>query len=366
MGRGYLLGAVAAVALSLVSGPATAKTLDLIVKDSEPAEGRAKVEASKLAELAKGVDADPKNRQARFEHVRALMQNGKLEEALAAAKAWREKDAYNLVVVRLLGDIYTELGQTENATRTYSAVVELLPEDASAQRALASVLKQGGDVQGAYDRLKAAALIRPDDARLSFELADAAHRLGRLGEAEELFKAVVENDKTPTATRYPAKQRLAQVYGERRRAALKTGKKDQAAALMAQIDALDIKGGAINDIKVFLTWDTDRSDVDLWVTNPAGEKIFYSHKQGKFGGALFGDVTTGYGPESFTAKTAQPGTYKITVNYYSAGRSAFPEARGEVVVVLNEGRPDEKKTVLPYRLFKAKQTVTVAHVQVKK
>ena len=37
----------------------------------------------------------------------------------------------------------------------------------------------------------------------------------------------------------------------------------------------------MNDVKVYLTWDTDRSDVDLWVLNPGGEKIFYSHKQGR-------------------------------------------------------------------------------------
>jgi uncharacterized protein YfaP (DUF2135 family) len=100
------------------------------------------------------------------------------------------------------------------------------------------------------------------------------------------------------------------------------------------------------------------------VVNPSGEKVFYSHKVGKHGGALFGDVTSGYGPESFTAKNAVPGVYKIKVNYFSAGRSAFPEARGEVVVVINEGRANQQKMVFPYRLFKAKQTVTVAHVKV--
>ena len=93
----------------------------------------------------------------------------------------------------------------------------------------------------------------------------------------------------------------------------------------------------MNDIKVYLTWDTDRTDVDLWVLNPAGEKIFYSHKQGKGGDALFDDVTTGYGPESYSARQAAPGKYLVSVNYYGTSRDAFAEARGEVTVVLRRG-----------------------------
>ena len=41
----------------------------------------------------------------------------------------------------------------------------------------------------------------------------------------------------------------------------------------------------------------------------------------------------------------------------------FPP-RGEVIVVLDEGKPEEHKFVLPYKLFDEKQTVTVARIQV--
>ena len=107
--------------------------------------------------------------------------------------------------------------------------------------------------------------------------------------------------------RYPAKQRLAQIYQQLERTAKAAGKTDDAANLAKSIKELKLSGGTENDIKVYLTWDTDHSDVDLWVTNPAGEKVFYSHKNGKFGEALYDDVTTGYGPESFTAPKAAPG-----------------------------------------------------------
>lgn len=353
----------AVCAVGLAAGPRK-PSLSLTPVDREPAGGRTALDAVAIAELRAEVAANPKDRRARFALIQGLMASDKLAEARDAAIAWREVDAYNLVVVRLLGDIYSELGQRRQALRTYSAVVELLPKDAGAQRALASVLKQSGDIRAAYDRLAAAATLRPDDLRLRFELGDAAHRLGRLAEAQASFAQVASSEAANESIRYPAKQRLAQIYSEKRRAALAAGNQALAAELESALDALAIKGGSKSDIKIYLTWDTDRSDVDLWVTNPVGEKIFYSHKTGKFGGELFHDVTNGYGPESFTAHRAARGTYVVAVHYYSAGRSNFPEARGEVVVVLDEGTAREKKHVLPYRLFAKDQVVTVAKIDV--
>lgn len=355
------LGAGYAVAESHNSHPASAR-LTLTPVDSEPSDGQSALSDEQLAALKTAVADEPRNRQARFELVRGLMRKRAFADALSAAREWRERDAYNLVVVRLLGDIHSELGDRVAALRAYSAVVELLPEDAKAQRALASVLKQNGNLQAAYDRLAAASAQRPDDTRLAFELADVAQRMGRMDDARMRFETIVEDGETSMAVRYPAKQRLAQIYSQERRGADSDPDREQ--ALTDKIESLRIDGGVENDIKIFLTWDTDRSDVDLWVKNPAKEKIFYSHKKGRYGGALYGDVTTGYGPESFTAKQARKGTYTVQVNYFSAGRSNFPEARGEVIVVLDEGKATEQRHVLPYRLYRAGQTVTVARIHV--
>lgn len=351
MHRGTALITSALIATTLVS-PAVAgdSRLRLLPAEQEPAGSRAQAADTELSALRDKVAADPKDRAARFALVRGLQRAGKLAEALAAAQAWRAVDAYNLVVVRLIGDLHSELGDRAKARRAYSAVVELLPKDAAAHRALASVLKQAGDLQGAYDRLAAAAAQSSKDRRLAFELADVAARLGKTDEARARFEAIIGDPETAEAVRYPAKQRLAQIY--------------QQLGLADAVKDLRLAGGTENDLKVYLTWDTDHSDVDLWVTNPSGEKVFYSHKQGKYGEALYDDVTTGYGPESFTAPRAVAGDYVVQVNYYGRGRSNFSEARGEVVVVLDEGKPTEQKHVLPYRLFDEKQTVTVARIRV--
>ena len=315
--------------------------------------------------MRKAVTDAPDDRGKRFALVRGLMAAGLLDDALKEAQAWRAKDAYNLLVVRLLGDVYEARGEKDKAKRAYSAVVELLPKDAEAQRALATVLKEQGDLDGAYDRLLAATKIRPEDARLGFELADVAQRLGKIDEAASRLEAIVGAESTDALVRFPAKQRLAQIYGEKRRSALAAGNTGDATALQKKIDALSLEGGSQNDLKVYLTWDVDRTDVDLWVTTPSGEKIFYEHKQGENGAALYGDVTNGYGPESFSAPHGKKGKYVVQVNYFGTSRTAFTEARGEVVVVLHEGTANEEKHVLPYELFTPKQTVTVAEVEVK-
>jgi len=355
-----VLAAAAPIAGAAGEAP---KKLSLVPGEREPAQSDAP-SAATLLELRKKVVDKPRDREARFNHVRALMRARQLPDALEAARAWRAIDAYNLVVVRLIGDIYSELGDKAAARRAYSAVVELLPRDATAQRALASVLKQAGDLDGAYDRLAAAAELSPKDPRLAFERADVAARLGRAGEARQRFQAIVDDPATPQAVGYPASQRLAQLDRQLAREAAAGGRTDEAGALEAEIARLHLAGGTENDIKVYLTWDTDKSDVDLWVTNPAGERVYYEHKAGRFGEALYDDVTTGYGPESFTAPHAHAGDYVVQVNYYGAGRSNFSEARGEVVVILDEGKPTESRKVLPYRLFAVGQTVTVARISV--
>jgi tetratricopeptide (TPR) repeat protein len=340
--------------------------LKLTPLDREPKSGVKRPGAADLEKLRAAASEGPRDRERRFELVRALMRAGRLEEALVEAKRWREKDAYNLVVVRLLGDIHTEMGNRAEARRAYSSVVELLPGDGEAQRALATVLKQGGDLEGARQRLVAAFEKRADDFRLAFELGDVEQRLGRTDAAAARFRGIIDAAAAPQAVRYPAAQRLAQIHAALRRRALSEGKSAEAGRHTASIDALGVKGGVENDIKVYLTWDTDRSDVDLWVKTPSGETVKYDHRTGKGGEALFDDVTSGYGPESFTAKRAQPGRYEVLVNYFGGRRGAFGEARGEVTIVLHEGTALERKQVLPYRLFQPTQTVSVAAIDVRR
>lgn len=72
------------------------------------------------------------------------------------------------------------------------------------------------------------------------------------------------------------------------------------------------------DIQITLTWDKI-CDVDLHVTDPNGEEIYYSHQRSASGGWLDVDNTHGYGPENvfWNRGEAPAGEYQVNVNYYS-------------------------------------------------
>jgi len=109
------------------------------------------------------------------------------------------------------------------------------------------------------------------------------------------------------------------------------------------------------DLRITLTWDTDGTDIDLWVTDPNGEKCFYSHKATKIGGSLDTDVTDGYGPETFTLSRCIKGRYLVQVHYYGGRRPTFCK----VEVVRKEGTPQEKRKVHRFLLRSVGEVRTV-------
>lgn len=75
------------------------------------------------------------------------------------------------------------------------------------------------------------------------------------------------------------------------------------------------------DVRVVLNWNKDNTDIDLWVTDPNGEKCMYSHKSTEIGGRLSDDFTGGFGPEQFLLKKAISGTYKIQTNFFGENQA---------------------------------------------
>ena len=71
-----------------------------------------------------------------------------------------------------------------------------------------------------------------------------------------------------------------------------------------------------SDLRVTISWNTDATDVDLWVIEPDGTKVFYSSPRSKNGGELSQDQTQGYGPERYQIAKAMPGEYRIIVHYF--------------------------------------------------
>lgn len=77
-------------------------------------------------------------------------------------------------------------------------------------------------------------------------------------------------------------------------------------------------GTGVGDIFTTLTWNRE-GDIDLWLIEPDGNKIYYANPYSETGGELDYDNTVAYGPENiFYDETTPPsGKYEVWVHYYS-------------------------------------------------
>ncbi len=120
------------------------------------------------------------------------------------------------------------------------------------------------------------------------------------------------------------------------------------------------------DVRIVLNWDADNTDMDLWVTEPSGEKCFYSHNRTINGGRMSRDFTQGYGPEEYMVKVARSGKYKIQANYYGSRSQKISGAVTlQAEVYTNYGRENETSQDLTFRLTKGKEVVTVGEIMFK-
>ncbi|MHC4731984.1 MAG: hypothetical protein ACYS6Z_15535, partial [Planctomycetota bacterium] len=119
------------------------------------------------------------------------------------------------------------------------------------------------------------------------------------------------------------------------------------------------------DLVVVMEWNTDGTDIDLHVTDPAGEECFYQHQQTKMGGRLTDDVTGGFGPEMFLLPKAAPGEYLARAHYYSeAGNRLSMRTKVYVTIVRRWGTEREEVTRKVVTLGRSKDTKELARVHV--
>jgi uncharacterized protein YfaP (DUF2135 family) len=95
---------------------------------------------------------------------------------------------------------------------------------------------------------------------------------------------------------------------------------------------------------VTLTWDQNGTDVDLYITEPGGETMWYSNRLTTNGLELDFDNVTGFGPEHGTLEvegdTVEDGFYVVRVHYYSDHDTDLA-ATGNVTIVVNEGSENQ-------------------------
>ncbi|XFC38897.1 VIT domain-containing protein [Stenotrophomonas indicatrix] len=120
------------------------------------------------------------------------------------------------------------------------------------------------------------------------------------------------------------------------------------------------------DLRVVLAWDADNSDMDLWVTDPNGERAYYGNRLTYQGGQMSQDFTGGYGPEQFSLRNAKPGKYKVEANYFGSRQQLVTGATTLMLrLTTHWGTPKQKDQRVTMRLKDRAETVLVGEFEVK-
>ncbi|MBN5050780.1 DUF2135 domain-containing protein [Stenotrophomonas maltophilia] len=120
------------------------------------------------------------------------------------------------------------------------------------------------------------------------------------------------------------------------------------------------------DLRVVLAWDADNSDMDLWVTDPNGERAYYGNRLTYQGGQMSQDFTGGYGPEQFSLRNAKPGKYKVEANYFGSRQQLVTGATTLMLrLTTHWGTPKQKDQVVTMRLKDRAETVLVGEFEVR-
>jgi hypothetical protein len=130
----------------------------------------------------------------------------------------------------------------------------------------------------------------------------------------------------------------------------------EANAALAKLKAMGGSSSALDprlvalldtDVRVVMEWNTPRTDLDLWVTEPKGAKVGYSYPLSPWGGKLSGDVTNGYGPEEYIIRRANSGKYEVRAETFASDRTN-PNGPSTLTVRLirNFGRPSQSEELI--------------------
>ncbi len=127
-----------------------------------------------------------------------------------------------------------------------------------------------------------------------------------------------------------------------------------------------LRGAMPLDLRVVLAWDSDNSDMDLWVTDPNGERAYYGNRLTRQGGQMSQDFTGGYGPEQFSLRDAKPGVYKVEANYFGS-REQVVTGSATLMLRLSThwGTPGQQDKAVTMRLTEDESTVLVGEFQVR-
>jgi hypothetical protein len=254
------------------------------------------------------------------------------------------------------------LHDTAGAVRALSCVIETNPGRTDALRLVGYRLldlDQPGQAARLFGQVQRQRPFEPHSYR---DLARALESNGRYGLAAlnyEIVLAGTWHNRFRDSLKHVAREDYAQMMQQALR---QPGVSPEVADFFGQ----RLKGLGSQrqgDLRVTISWNSDATDVDLWVIEPDGSKCFYQNRRTR-SGELSEDMTQGYGPERYQAMKALPGEYRVIVHYFSPNPNLLGgETHVNVVVTRHAGTPQETTERHTVILKKKNEQVEVRRVK---
>jgi len=250
--------------------------------------------------------------------------------------------------------VFASRGQRGLALRVLSNLAELQLEDRGLLRVLAYRLQEMGETAQAIRVLRRVAELAPDEPQ-------SWRDLGLAQAAAGAWQPAVDALWTAASGTWDGR------FGDIDVIAL--GELDAIAATHpVDLTAVDprLRRNLPLDVRVALAWDTDDTDIDLWVKDPNGEWVSYQSPLSRQGGRNTRDVTNGYGPEVFSLRKAIPGVYEVRARYFGSHRQALGNGTSVMMrLTTGFGTKGEKHRDVILRLEEARDEVLVGTFDVR-
>jgi tetratricopeptide (TPR) repeat protein len=289
--------------------------------------------------------------------------------ALAEAQRWHHKTPGDSLALVALGESFEAMGQPRWAARAYGSLIDLFPSRADVRRFAAARLERVAQRQGrsvpaalalAIDSYRVAREQRPDHPTSHRLYAFALTKIGDHAKAFTVLREALD-------ARYPG-GRFAGVTEVLREdlgliaAAWIAAQPQKREVIQARLEDAGAKLATDPSIRFVLNWETDTNDVDLHVFDDSSH-AFYGNPRLASGGSLVADVTTGYGPELFSARGSaaeRAASYRLQVHYYDRGPMGY--GMGKVQVVEHDGHGGLRFDERPFVVMKPQAFVDLGSV----
>ncbi|MEI9956870.1 MAG: VIT domain-containing protein [Ferruginibacter sp.] len=321
------------------------------VSDSMYIKSREKINVAQSIE-------DPSFNAATFDYIKTLKQTEKANrylKYLELRQYYSNKPTYFFEVA----SYFLKTGDKANGLTILTNLAELENGSYELYKMLGYKLKEAGDYEGELSAFTKVLALRPADPQSYRDCALAYVDLGNYQQAiDMLYDGMTKSYSAEMNRMYNG---IEEIFLTEINRIIALHKKE---LNLKKIDK-EIIAPMPTDIRVVMNWNKNNSDIDLWVTDPNGEKCFYSHKSTEIGGRISDDFTEGFGPEQFMLKTGTKGKYRIEINYY-ADRQVTIAGPTTVMaeIYLHYGTDKEEKKIVTLQMEKGKEgTIFIGEVE---